>query len=186
MSWRQAQKNAHLEPNIYGGAVDGRRPPEGEAPVGNLHQTTTLRISKLLVLHLLFEPARLLPKQPLPGGKVRPLEQSVLQDTLHASQRLHYVISGFAALENAAASLYYAPFSTSTNGLRHGPSYANPLSTAGSDRGKCFNLAVWVRLVPAKTAGRAIASRGTETVMNSNSQKRDFKFEISNSNFGRR
>ena len=44
------QIQLHLEAHVHVGTVDGGRPPECEAPVGNLVQTTPLRIRQLLVL----------------------------------------------------------------------------------------------------------------------------------------
>jgi hypothetical protein len=38
----------HLEPHVHVGAVDGRRPPQCEAPVGDLVQTRALRVGELL------------------------------------------------------------------------------------------------------------------------------------------
>ena len=40
-----------LEADVDVGAVDGRRPPEGEAPVGDLVEAGALGVGQLLVLH---------------------------------------------------------------------------------------------------------------------------------------
>ena len=72
------QVQLHLEAHVHVRAVDGRRPPQREAPVRNLVQTAALRVSQLLVLHLLLEARRLLPEQTLPCGERRRLEQRVL------------------------------------------------------------------------------------------------------------
>ena len=40
----------HLEADVHIGAVDGGRPPEREAPVGDLVQPAALRVGQLLVL----------------------------------------------------------------------------------------------------------------------------------------
>jgi len=81
----------HLETHVDVGPVDGRRPPQSEPPVRDLVQTRPLRVGQLLVLHRLLEAGRLLPEQTLPGGKVGALEERVLQDALHAAQRLDHV-----------------------------------------------------------------------------------------------
>jgi len=39
-----------LEADVHVGAVDGGRPPQREPPVGDLVQTTALRVRQLLVL----------------------------------------------------------------------------------------------------------------------------------------
>mmetsp|Transcript_62206 Transcript_62206/g.196851 ORF Transcript_62206/g.196851 Transcript_62206/m.196851 type:complete len:1067 (-) Transcript_62206:4174-7374(-) len=83
---RQVQLD--LETNVDVGAVDGRRPPQREAAVGDLVEPGALRVGELLVLHALLEPAGLLPEEALPSGEVGALEQRVLEDTLHAAQRL--------------------------------------------------------------------------------------------------
>lgn len=50
---------ACLETNVDVGPVDGGRPPQREATVGDLVQTRPLRVGELLVLHRLLETARL-------------------------------------------------------------------------------------------------------------------------------
>ena len=57
----------------YVGSVDGWRPPEREATVGDLVETRALRVRQLLVFHRLFEAARFLPEQTLPCREVRAL-----------------------------------------------------------------------------------------------------------------
>ena len=81
----------HLEANVDIGAVDRGRPPEGEPTVGDLVQTGPLRVGQFLVLHRFLKARSLLPEETLPRGEVRPLEQRVLQDTLHAAERLDHV-----------------------------------------------------------------------------------------------
>jgi hypothetical protein len=81
----------HLEAHVHVGAVDGGRPPQREAPVGDLVQPRALCVGQLLVLHALLEPGGLLPEEALPGGEVGALEQRVLQDALHPAQRLNDV-----------------------------------------------------------------------------------------------
>mmetsp|Transcript_12178 Transcript_12178/g.50989 ORF Transcript_12178/g.50989 Transcript_12178/m.50989 type:complete len:398 (+) Transcript_12178:2351-3544(+) len=78
------QIELNLEPHVHVRAVDRRRPPQREPTVGDLVQAAPLRVGQLLVLHALLEPAGLLPEQTLPGGEVRALEQSVLENALHA------------------------------------------------------------------------------------------------------
>mmetsp|Transcript_51851 Transcript_51851/g.121766 ORF Transcript_51851/g.121766 Transcript_51851/m.121766 type:complete len:1251 (+) Transcript_51851:175-3927(+) len=85
------QVELHLEPDVDVGAVDRRRPPQREATVGDLVQTGALRVRELLVLHALLEARGLLPEQTLPGREVGALEERVLQDALHAAQRLDHV-----------------------------------------------------------------------------------------------
>ena len=80
-----------LETDVDVGSVDGRRPPEGEATVGNLIQTRPLGVGQLLVLHRLFETGGLLPKETFPRREVGPLEERVLQDAFDTSQRLDHV-----------------------------------------------------------------------------------------------
>mmetsp|Transcript_13659 Transcript_13659/g.18093 ORF Transcript_13659/g.18093 Transcript_13659/m.18093 type:complete len:330 (-) Transcript_13659:4853-5842(-) len=80
-----------LEANVDVGAVDGRRPPEREAPVGDLVETRPLGVGEFLVLHGLLEAGGLLPEEPLPSREVRALEERVLQDALHAAKRLDHV-----------------------------------------------------------------------------------------------
>lgn len=43
------QIQLHLETHVHIGAIDGGRPPQREAPVGDLVQTRPLCISQLLV-----------------------------------------------------------------------------------------------------------------------------------------
>mmetsp|Transcript_35305 Transcript_35305/g.88749 ORF Transcript_35305/g.88749 Transcript_35305/m.88749 type:complete len:781 (-) Transcript_35305:276-2618(-) len=81
----------HLETHVHVGAVDGGGPPQRKAPVGDLVETRPLRVGELLVLHGLLKARRLLPEETLPRGEVRALEQGVLQDALHAAQRLDHV-----------------------------------------------------------------------------------------------
>mmetsp|Transcript_4532 Transcript_4532/g.13244 ORF Transcript_4532/g.13244 Transcript_4532/m.13244 type:complete len:1314 (+) Transcript_4532:2393-6334(+) len=81
----------HLEAHVDVGAVDGRRPPEREAAVGDLVEARPLGVGELLVLHRLLEARGLLPEEALPGGEVRALEERVLEDALHAAQRLDHV-----------------------------------------------------------------------------------------------
>ncbi len=76
-----SQVQLDLEADVDVGPVDGRAPPQGEPPVGNLVQTRSLGVGQLFVLHRLFEAGGLFPKQAFPGGKVSALEQSMLQDT---------------------------------------------------------------------------------------------------------
>lgn len=44
-----SQIQLHLEAHVHIGTVDGGRPPQGEAPVGDLIKTRALRIGQLLV-----------------------------------------------------------------------------------------------------------------------------------------
>lgn len=75
-----------LKTDINVCAIDGRTPPQGESTIGNLVQTGTLGVGKLLVPHRLFEAGRLLPEETLPGGEVGALEQRMLEDTFDTSQ----------------------------------------------------------------------------------------------------
>eukprot|EP00906_Rhabdomonas_costata_P036699 RCo051448 len=99
----------HLEPHVDVGPVDGGAPPQGETAVGDLVQPTALRVGELLVLHALLETAGLLPEQTLPGGEVRPLEQSVLQDSLHSTQRLDHVRAVVAEVPELAIVALVGP-----------------------------------------------------------------------------
>mmetsp|Transcript_59082 Transcript_59082/g.126986 ORF Transcript_59082/g.126986 Transcript_59082/m.126986 type:complete len:443 (-) Transcript_59082:1525-2853(-) len=81
----------HLETHVHVGAVDRRRPPQGEAPVRNLVETTPLRICQLLEAHGLLKAARLLPEETLPCREVGALEEGVLQDSFDAAQGLDHV-----------------------------------------------------------------------------------------------
>mmetsp|Transcript_94895 Transcript_94895/g.290283 ORF Transcript_94895/g.290283 Transcript_94895/m.290283 type:complete len:372 (+) Transcript_94895:2060-3175(+) len=85
------QVQLHLEAHIHVGAVDRRRPPQGEAAVWDLVETGTLRVGQLLEAHGLLEAAGFLPEQALPRREVRALEQRVLQDAFDASQGLDHV-----------------------------------------------------------------------------------------------
>ena len=80
-----------LETNVHIGSVDGRRPPQGEATIGDLSQTGSLGIGKLLELHALLEAGGLLPEQTLPRWEVCTLEEGVLQNTLNSTKRLNHV-----------------------------------------------------------------------------------------------
>ena len=85
------QVELHLEADVDVGAVDRRRPPEREAPVGDLVETGALRVGELLVLHRLLEARGLLPEETLPRGEVGALEERVLEDALDAAERLDHV-----------------------------------------------------------------------------------------------
>mmetsp|Transcript_67280 Transcript_67280/g.140139 ORF Transcript_67280/g.140139 Transcript_67280/m.140139 type:complete len:747 (+) Transcript_67280:1153-3393(+) len=85
------QVKLHLEPDIHVRAIDRRRPPQREPAVRNLVQARALRVCQLLELHALLEPACLLPEETLPGWEVGALEECVLEDALHTSQRLDHV-----------------------------------------------------------------------------------------------
>ena len=76
---------------MYIGAVESGRPPECEAAVRDLVETGALRVGELLELHRLLEARGLLPEQTLPRREVRALEERVLEDALHAAQRLDHV-----------------------------------------------------------------------------------------------
>ena len=82
------QIQLHLETDVDVGAVDCRRPPQGETTIGNLVQTGSLSVGQLLVLHGLLEAGGLLPEETFPGGEVGALEERVLQDAFNASQGL--------------------------------------------------------------------------------------------------
>src|SRR5690242_18280404 len=82
------QIQLYLEADVNVCSVDSRRPPQRKTTVRNLVQTRTLRVCQLLELHLLLEAAASFPEQTLPRGKVRSLEQCVLQDALHSSKGL--------------------------------------------------------------------------------------------------
>ena len=73
------------------GSVDGGGPPEGESSVGDLVETGSLGVGELLVLHALLESGGFLPEETFPSGKVSSFEESVLQDSLDAAQRLNHV-----------------------------------------------------------------------------------------------
>ena len=68
------QVQLHLESHVHIRTIDGGRPPQREAPVGDLVQPGALRVGELLVLHALLKAAGLLPEEALPGGEVGPLE----------------------------------------------------------------------------------------------------------------
>eukprot|EP00964_Phaeocystis_antarctica_P078146 scaffold48598_cov65-Phaeocystis_antarctica.AAC.1 len=85
------QVELHLEAHVDVGAVDRGRPPEREAPVGDLVEAGALRVGELLVLHALLEARGLLPEQALPRGEVGALEEGVLEDALDAAERLDHV-----------------------------------------------------------------------------------------------
>mmetsp|Transcript_39335 Transcript_39335/g.83813 ORF Transcript_39335/g.83813 Transcript_39335/m.83813 type:complete len:1257 (-) Transcript_39335:3240-7010(-) len=85
------QIQLHLETNIHVGSVDGRRPPQGEASVGDLVETGSLGVGQFLEAHGLLEATRLLPEETLPGREVSALEQGVLQDALDTTQGLDHV-----------------------------------------------------------------------------------------------
>jgi len=57
----------------------------------HLVEPGSLCVGELLILHRLLEPARLLPEEALPGGEVGALEERVLEDALHAAERLDHV-----------------------------------------------------------------------------------------------
>ena len=82
------QVQLHLKPHIHIGTVDGGGPPQREASIRYLVETTALRVGQLFVLHRLLEPRGLLPEQPFPGGEVGALEKGVLQDPFYAAQGL--------------------------------------------------------------------------------------------------
>lgn len=82
------QIQLHLEAHVNIGPVDGWRPPEREASVGNLVETGALGHRQLLVLHLLLEAARLLPEQTLPRGEVGAFEQRMLENSFDTAQCL--------------------------------------------------------------------------------------------------
>mmetsp|Transcript_35223 Transcript_35223/g.88355 ORF Transcript_35223/g.88355 Transcript_35223/m.88355 type:complete len:558 (+) Transcript_35223:1414-3087(+) len=103
------QVELHLEADINIGAVDGGAPPQREAAVGDLVQTAALRVGQLLVLHALLKAAGLLPEQTLPGGEVRALEQRVLQDALHAPQRLNNVCAVIVEVPELAVVTLMSP-----------------------------------------------------------------------------
>ena len=77
-----------LDKEAYVGSVDGGRPPEREATVGDLVETGSLGVGELLVLHAFLETGGLLPEETFPRGEVGALEQGVLQNTFHAAQSL--------------------------------------------------------------------------------------------------
>mmetsp|Transcript_97181 Transcript_97181/g.274888 ORF Transcript_97181/g.274888 Transcript_97181/m.274888 type:complete len:549 (-) Transcript_97181:3378-5024(-) len=81
----------HLEAHVDVGTVDGRRPPQREAPVRDLVEARPLGVGQLLETHGLLEAACLLPEETLPGREVGALEEGVLQDALHAAQGLDHV-----------------------------------------------------------------------------------------------
>ena len=68
----------YLETDVDVGPVDGGRPPEGEAPVGDLVETGALGVRQLLVLHRLLEAGRLLPEETLPRGEIGALQKNLL------------------------------------------------------------------------------------------------------------
>ena len=80
-----SQIQLYLETNVDVCSIDRRTPPESESPIGDLVQTGTLGIRKLLVSHRFFETGRFLPEKTLPSREVSTLEESVLQDTLNTS-----------------------------------------------------------------------------------------------------
>ena len=90
-SQQRNQVVVYLEADVDIGPVDGGRPPEGEAPVGDLVETGSLGVGQLLVLHRLLEAGGLLPEETLPSGKVGSLEEGVLEDTLHSPESLDHV-----------------------------------------------------------------------------------------------
>lgn len=51
------REETRLEADVDVGPVDGGRPPQREAAVGDLVETRPLRVGELLVLHRLLEPA---------------------------------------------------------------------------------------------------------------------------------
>ena len=76
-----------MEANVDVRSVDSWAPPEREATVRNLVETGTLSVREFLIPHRFFEPGRLLPEQTFPRGEVGALEECMLEDTFHASQR---------------------------------------------------------------------------------------------------
>ena len=60
----------HLEADVDVSAVDRRRPPKGETPIGDLVETRSLGIGELFVLHRLLEARGFLPEKALPRGEV--------------------------------------------------------------------------------------------------------------------
>jgi hypothetical protein len=58
-----SQIELHLETDINISPIDGRTPPESEATIGNLIETRSLSIGKLLISHRLFESRGFLPEQ---------------------------------------------------------------------------------------------------------------------------
>ena len=83
----------HLEAHVDVGSVDGRRPPQCEASVGNLIETTSLGVCELLEAHGLLETTGLLPEETFPGREVGAFEEGVLQNALNTSQSLDHVCS---------------------------------------------------------------------------------------------
>jgi len=82
-----SQVKLYLETDVDVRSIDRRAPPQRETTVRNLVETRTLRVGELLVSHRLFETGRLLPEKTLPRREIRSLEQRVLQDTFHTTQR---------------------------------------------------------------------------------------------------
>lgn len=82
------QIQLHLESNVHIGTVDCGAPPQREAAVGDLIQTTALCIGELLVLHGLFKPAGLHTKgtQLCAGDVVRKGQSVKIFDTACLSQ----------------------------------------------------------------------------------------------------
>ena len=76
------QIQLHLETDVDVGAVDCRRPPQGETTIGNLVQAGSLSVGQLLVLHRLLKAGGLLPEQTFPGWEIGALEQGVFQNAL--------------------------------------------------------------------------------------------------------
>jgi hypothetical protein len=74
----QSNNEVHLETDVDVCPVDGGRPPESEAPVGDLIETGALGVRQLLVLHRLLEAGRLLPEQTLPCGEVSALRENIV------------------------------------------------------------------------------------------------------------
>mmetsp|Transcript_25456 Transcript_25456/g.58663 ORF Transcript_25456/g.58663 Transcript_25456/m.58663 type:complete len:336 (+) Transcript_25456:2317-3324(+) len=85
------QIQLHLEAHIHIRSVNRWGPPEREASIGDLIQTTSLSVGQLLESHGLFKATCLLPEETFPSGEVGSLEQGVLQDAFNTPQGLDHV-----------------------------------------------------------------------------------------------
>ena len=99
----------HLEAHVHVGAVDRGRPPEREAPVGDLVETRSLSVRQLLILHGLLEAGGFLPEEALPRGEIGALEECVFEDALDTAQRLDHVGAVVVEVPELAVVLLVGP-----------------------------------------------------------------------------
>lgn len=88
---KRSTTSTNLETNVDVGSINSWRPPEREAPVGDLIETGSLGVGQLLVLHGFFKTGSFFPKQAFPSGEVGTLEESVFKNAFHTTQSLDHV-----------------------------------------------------------------------------------------------